>query len=342
MLLEADRLMGLAAETGDLALQTHVSLNAVLPYRHSGQYEKSLKALAFCLANRSLVETNRHLLLMSCACVLNGTSDLPQISFESIKSMEQEFRQIVKETDDNISEVLCEGWCLRSKMGRLEEAWEMYQDWKTNYRDRRSSISICKDCSDHSLMKLYINRGENEVAIKLADKVIASNANCVMVPKGTHAEVLLPLMRLGNIENAKHHHEEGMKLLKRMCIYTLSMHLIFLLHIGQRDRMRKLLEDNLLAAVKTQSIQGRLFMYRAVWFLCELEALEGRSDSKLKLPSSIECFRSSQKYSNAELEDWFRTASLKMIKQHDERNGNKFYMQCNDECRQLVGLEPLS
>lgn len=338
---EVDRFMRLAAETGDLELQTHVSLDAVISYSYCGQHVKCLKAFAFCLANRSLIDASCHeLLLVGYITVIGNAANLPQITFKTIQSMEQELCQIVEDAGYNVGHVLCEGWVLRTTMGRLEEAWEIYQEWDTKYRDRRNKITKCQACLDHNFIKLQINRGENEIAIKLVDELIASDLRCGSIPKETHAVVLLPLMRLGNTEKAKHHHEEGIKLLDQMCIYTLSMHLIFLLHLGQRDKVRQLLEENLLAAVETQSVENRLFMYRAAWFLCELDAADGRSDCKLRLPSSIGCFRSSQKYSNSELEDWFRTASLKMIKQYDERNGTRFYMQSNDECRQLIGLEP--
>src|SRR5205085_9358405 len=96
--------------------------------------------------------------------------------------------------------------------GRLDEARKWYGAWSAAERD---SMSDCLACDQNVQVEYLVELGEDENALQRAEPILSGRMRCAEIPQVTLGTVLLPLVRLGRIEEAARHHLKGARLVAR-------------------------------------------------------------------------------------------------------------------------------
>ena len=192
---------------------------------------------------------------------------------------------------------------------------------------KRDWLSDCRACiHDISAGHLAI-QGRDGEALAEAAPILAGRVKCTHVPHRTYSKLLLPLLRLGRVEEAQRHHQKGYRLIgdNPDFLAAAGLHLDFLTLTGNLDQAIAALEGHLPNALSTPSIFSRMHFYGAALFLLEALRDEGEAALRLRSPSAFPLFNAKGVYDLAATLKWCGTEVETMVGQFDARNGNAYY-----------------
>src|SRR5262249_45847056 len=76
--------------------------------------------------------------------------------------------------------------------------------------------SDCPACEQDDQVDYLIFMGKDERALEQARPIVHGSMKCAEVPHVTYAKLLLPLLRLGRLEDAAEYHRRGYRLIRDM------------------------------------------------------------------------------------------------------------------------------
>jgi hypothetical protein len=149
--------------------------------------------------------------------------------------------------------------------------------------------------------------------------------------------VLMPLFRLGRIEEAMQYHSRGYRLITHNKDYldSITEHLEFLIVTDNLEKALSIFEDYLSWALSVSNQNVRFRFYKAALLLLDVLRERGREIVRLRLPNSFPLRRASIEYEVSELIGWLEKAVQSLAKKFNERNGNDYFTRLIAETMQL-------
>ncbi|MEU9577141.1 tetratricopeptide repeat protein [Streptomyces chilikensis] len=217
-----------------------------------------------------------------------------------------------------------------SHVGDMERAERAYQAWLSADRDR---MADCYACELQGQGWWQVLRGRDEEALEVWAPVLEGRFTCAHEPHNVLASSLLPLLRLGRLDEAKANHLRGFRLVRA----TESMRASYAEHVefcaltGNEARALELLaqrpayftDDGHPSSKKDYLAVTALLMDRLV-------AL-GMGDRRVPGPAGRE-------WTAAELAAHAREEALALADAFDRRNGTT---HVGDRLRERMAREPL-
>src|SRR5207244_6764992 len=129
---------------------------------------------------------------------------------------------------------------------------------------------------------------------------------CAEVPHRTFARLVMPLLRLGRVDEAMEHHKKGYRMVSnnRKFLGHLALHLNFLTLTDNLPRAVKVLQKHLPWTQEVQELSRRFSFYLAALLLLQQVQARGKSTLPLRLPSSFPDYPESGKYHFHALTGW--------------------------------------
>ena len=182
--------------------------------------------------------------------------------------------------------------------------------------------SACNACDEHLRVWYNMQKGDTELAYKLARKIF-NGMECHDIPWQTYAIFLEHYMDIGKVDEHKKFIE---KLIRGGCrdasdLANVGTVLRCLAHTNPVKGL-KLLQQYWRYSINLWNQQALYFFYKGAWRCCE--AVDGRGLSlyppegfKEDIPSRDPGF----------FGKWFHNEAIKIAKSFDKRNGTDFYMK---------------
>jgi hypothetical protein len=301
----------------------------------SGYPEKSLVAFSWCLArcDRDPELHGVEDILWKYKWVAGSLSGFPQISREQIDSMIADMKRRYQEAGAGLRPVYRLQCDLALDMGDFEAAREHQRRWESA---RRDWLTDCAACELDATVHYHLLMGESERAVEEAGPILAGRLRCNEVPHHTLARLLVPLLKLGRLEEAAECHQRGYRLIagRREFVAYVANHLMYLALTDEYSRAVALFERHLPLATAMNHLSRRFVFYLAAAVLLGRLVENGKTRLPLRLPPQ---FRADDQGNHdiAALLEWANGELDELAAKFDRRNGNDYHR------RQIIGHREL-
>lgn len=339
MLLE--EAVRLADICGDFALRYSARTLLINAATFGGAPEKALVAYSWCLAQYDRREREEHIeegqLLWMYKWILTNITSFPQIGKAQIEEM----------LDDMAARYTRAGYSLRPNYmlrNRIYKFWDeaeaarFFRKAQESYRD---SASDCAACELDDAVSFALRQQDDAEAVGLAAPIIEGRLRCGSIPKITFANLLLPLLRLGRMDEAVSLHLQGYRLIAsagKGYISSIADHFTFLAVTQNFDRAVSIFEKHLADAAALADLASKFDYYVAAWFLLDELRERGRETLKLRLPRPLEVYEESGTYQTTRLAAWFLEQARALAARFNARNESVYYTRRIEETAALKQL----
>lgn len=328
--------------TDKMKLAYRVRLELIEAAVHGGSHEKAVVAFSWCLSqmDRQQPWIDPDGILWRYKWILSGIAEYPTIDRRKIDSMLDDFEQRLKTHGYSPKPV----WKLRMelarKMGRIDESRTSFEQWEMMSRD---GMSDCYACDLDEAVAAAVGFGDYEVAVERAELIVEGKSRCKEVPHLTYARVLLPMLRLKKFEEAAEYHNVGYPKISRNrdFLRPAAQHMIATAALADLPRGLRLLEKHLPWAESSSEQMARMEFYHAAEVLLARVSEKRSKARKLKLPSTLACYREDGTYVPGEVAEFFHQQATTLARQFDQRNGNNYYTTKFEADREFVLRECL-
>lgn len=227
----------------------------------------------------------------------------------------------------NNDEPLHPVWLIRRDvaigMGDVRKAGQCDRKYK---QSSRGTLSDCPACTIDGEVEYAFDLGKDELAIEHANRIFSGRMKCGQVPHKTHALVLLPLLKLGRVEEAMEHHRLGYRLIRDNPAYVhySGMHIALLALTGNARRALQLVERHAADGLQGKDPYHEYHFLRYCWLAIETIS-STRKRAKMRLPALNESIAGEKQYELADLARAMAERGLDVASQFDHRNGNDYY-----------------
>lgn len=348
MLLE--EAVRLADICGDFSLQYDARDRLINAATFGGAPEKALVAYSWCLAqyDRRAREEGQQQpeaegldlwrLLWMYKWILTNITSFPQISKAQIEEM----------LDDMAARYRRAGFSLRPNYMLRNRIYKFWDEQKAAYyfhkaqETYRDNASDCAACELDDAVTFALHEHNDAEAARLAVPIIQGRLRCGSIPKITFANLLLPLVRLGRMDEAVSLHLQGYRLIARGgkgYISSVGDHITFLAVTENFDRAVRIFEKHLADASALADLDSKFDYYLASWFLLDtLRERRVRAILKLRLPPALEIYEEGGVYRTASLAEWFLEQVKALAARFDTRNESDYYTRLIEETAALKHL----
>jgi hypothetical protein len=335
-LLLLEEAVRLADTHGDTMLGFRVRQDLIHSANFGGSPEKALVAFSWCLAqlDRNPGQFDQARVLWQYKWVISDLLAFPQISLEQIHGALDDLARRYQAAGYNLRAIHKLRYRIARRTGRTGELRQHHRAWQKTPRDAASDCPAC-DLS-HEVAHDFL-LGRDQRGIDRAGPILTGNLRCATVPHNTLASVLLPLLRLGRLEEAAAYHRKGLRLIarNRSFIEDLGEHMVFLTLTDNFGSAVKLLLRHLPWALECTALDDRFEFYLAARLLLERLAEMGQKPVALRLPRTFAAWQKGGKYDPEALAGWFDREALALAAQFDRRNGNDAFTRRSDKQRAL-------
>jgi hypothetical protein len=208
-------------------------------------------------------------------------------------------------------------------------------------RTDRDNLSDCEACVADSDSGYYADKNQWKKSIARLDNVLSGKLKCVRQPLGAYFSVLYPLLRIGNLDLAKHYQSKGARLISNGGVEYLwyyARQLNFWSLIGEMAKAKTNIERWLPEALFAISLDDRFSFIKSCIVFTERLMLDGITSIKIQLPDTIDTPKANGKNKRdvAELREWFYNRAYAIGSAFDRRNETKMYQKLLDEVKPVV------
>ncbi|MFK7818475.1 MAG: hypothetical protein AB8G99_07140 [Planctomycetaceae bacterium] len=326
----------IADTLNDTSLAVDCRMELVTAATFSGADEKAMVAFAWVLArfdeDPDCVDV--YDLMWKYKWIINSVTSFPTVSLSRIRSMEDDMERRYLAAGYNLRAVHDVRADIAMETGEEERCREYFAKWKSIPRD---FMADCLACEQSSEVRFMVHFGKYEDALETATPILSGEMRCSSVPETTYGHVLIPLMHLDRLDDARRYHELGYPLVAGNPDYipTVSRHLAFMVRDGQMDAAVRCVEQHLPLLATIAMVDNRMEFY------CTASALfrklaASQTDIAVHLPETLEIAEASNQYKAVELADWFQGKADQMASQFDVRNGNRAVSEANSAWQRLA------
>jgi hypothetical protein len=313
---------------GDIEQGFWLRMELIEAATFSGYVEKSLVAFPWCLAksDEDPQKFPESQLFWRYKWICENLPNFPQVTREQIQATLMDFSDRYQRSSRNLRPVFQLKTIAAVLMNDRSEAIEYER--KLSETERDYSYSDCRACELGWKIKFLIYIGDYEQALTAAAPIIQGTLRCAEIPHHTLAALLLPLLKLGRIDEAIEYHRKGYPMVakNRDFLMSVSEHLYFLVATNDLVKAIGLLEKHLQWALEPVDPWSQFYFYRASYFL--IKSLQNGSENtvKLILPRSFPLYSPDGCYDISLLINWFSQAAHDLATRFDRRNSNDYYL----------------
>jgi tetratricopeptide (TPR) repeat protein len=140
-----------------------------------------------------------------------GMLDQPHIPLASVEKWLGEMEHRYRLAGYSERAVRCAEFSVAEHIGDVGRAERAYAAWLAADRDR---MADCHACELHTQGRWQAERGRDAEAVDLWRPVLEGQYSCAHEPHATLAVSLVPLLRLGRLDEARAHHLRGFRLVR--------------------------------------------------------------------------------------------------------------------------------
>lgn len=253
--------------------------------------------------------------------VVGKGPDFPEISRAQIDEMFGDFERRVLASRYSMFTVLAKRRDADLDLNDPQAAKIAQARLKQHSPDALSDCAVCRvghDC------RYWDYLGDWPKAVEIGEQAIHRKLRCEVQPLGILCRLLVPLVRLGRIEQAWEYQRKGQRLLARSGhpMGLSHFHIRFLAAIGELTKAIKLVERHLPVALTTPDLSDRFNFVQAARLATLALAASGKTDLRMRLPESPLQASSRDKVALADLNNWFAELARAIAIRFDDRNGN--------------------
>ncbi|MFD0267068.1 tetratricopeptide repeat protein [Streptomyces sp. NPDC127106] len=331
----AEALVGAAEALGDTALFRDALDNLIRAYLWSSESSKMLVPFARLIQEYdkdpgSFAKWDAHSLFWQFKWVASAISDSPEIPLESARrwlaEMERRYR-IAGYSERPVRKA--EMW-LAHTTGDDERADRAHRAWLAADRD---SMSDCHACELNSQGNYAALRGDDAQALELWRPVLEGERTCAEEPHRVLAGSLLPLLRLGRLDEARSHHLRGYRLARgsESLLPSIAKHIEFCALSGNESRGLEILAEHAAHLGPLANVDDQLAFHGGILVLLRRLKELGHGDSPAAsyegVPRTV-----------SELHELMYAGSLAIARRFDARNGTT---RVSDRFLARIGAQPL-
>ncbi|MET7986008.1 tetratricopeptide repeat protein [Streptomyces sp. NPDC005281] len=245
-----------------------------------------------------------------------GMLDQPHVPLASIEKWLGEMERRYRLAGHSERAVRGAEFSVASHLGDLERAERAYGAWLAADRD---SMADCHACELRGQGWWRAVRGADLAALELWAPVLLGEYSCAHEPHAVLASSLLPLLRLGRVEEARSHHLRGFRLVRAMESMrgAYADHVEFCALTGNEPRALELLAERPAYFTDSGDPRSRLeFMSVVALTMDRLTAL-GHGGQPVPGPAG-------RTWTAAELALHARGEALALAGRFDDRNGTPY------------------
>lgn len=304
----------------------------------SGRTDVMLVAYAWCLAeyDRNPEQYDSYQILWRFKWVVGNAVQFPEISRPRLEELLAEMERRFKEAGSTMHAVHQNQRDLMVEMGDRNGASFAHAQFRRRRRDWLSDCPACvagKDC-DYFAFQRQWRRALKAVQIVLDGRLI-----CAEEPHRILSKVLLPLLRLGQVEEAKAVQQRGYRLIRAANHFVAEQarHLRFSVLVGDMAQAKRMVERHLPAALASVMPDERFDFFLATRLWTDRLANEGVTQVKVRLPKGPPSGPEG-KTDVARLGRWLTDQAKDIGQRFDARNGNEYFQRQLEELPQLLEL----
>jgi len=215
-------------------------------------------------------------------------------------------------------------------IGDLARAERAYAAWLAADRD---DMADCHACELHDQGWWQARMGADEDALELWRPILEGEYVCAHEPHAALASSLVPLLRLGRLDEARAHHLRGFRLVRSMESMRSSYadHVEFCAHSGNEARALELLAERPAYFTDSGEPRSQLDFLSVVTLLMDRLVELGHGEQTVPGPVG-------RAWTARELAAHARGEALSLAGRFDERNGTTYV---SDRARERMAERPL-
>lgn len=332
----AEALSAAAEASGDRALFREALDAQINAYLYSAESPKMLVPFARLLQEYdkdpgAFSEWDAHSLFWQFKWIATAISHSPEVPLDSatgwLDEMERRYR-IAGYSERPVRE--SELW-LADSTGDDERAGQAYARWQAADRD---DMSDCHACELNGQGQYAMMRGDDAEALKVWQPVLSGERACAEEPHRVLATSLLPLVRLGRLDEARSSHLRGYRLARgnESLLPSLGRHIEFCALTGNESRGLEILSEHAAHVGPLANLSDRLAFHGGVLVLLRRLKELGHGQSPAVPYEGVP-------HTVSELYEVLRAGSLDTARRFDARNGST---RVSERFLERIGRAPLA
>ncbi|MDN3025116.1 tetratricopeptide repeat protein [Streptomyces sp. S.PB5] len=262
--------------------------------------------------------------------VSSGMTDQPHVPLASIEKWLGEMAHRYRLAGHSERAVRSAEFNVAAHIGDVPRAERAYAAWLAADRDR---MADCHACELHGQGWWQSERGRDEEALRLWAPVLEGELTCAHEPHTSLAASLLPLLRLGRLDEARANHLRGFRLVRAMESMrgAYADHVEFCALTGNEARALELLAERPAYFTDTGHPRSGLEFLSVVTLLMDRLTSLGLGDRQVPGPAD-------RSWTARELAAHARAEALDLAGRFDARNGTTYV---SERARARMAQEPL-
>jgi hypothetical protein len=218
---------------------------------------------------------------------------------------------------------------LARRQGKTDEVRERFRKLRSMRRDRSSDCAACVCDSD---IVNWVFLGDDRRALEAARPILGGELRCGKnIPRVSLARVLLPMFRLGHLEDARECHLKWHRIAARQrgvrLIHEAYDNVLFLTLTENHTRAVHVLENHFPYPIGPLDLDrsASFFFFLAARFLMERLGNSGRKTVRLRLDASFPAHRDGGTYDIPALQSWFEREARRIATAFDAESGTESF-----------------
>ncbi|WP_285104991.1 hypothetical protein [Promicromonospora sp. MEB111] len=254
-----------------------------------------------------------HALFWDFKWVTTGMLDLPRVPLAAIENWLTEMDRRYRLAGHTDRAVRMSEFYIADHVGDTERARRAFDGWLAA---ERGEMADCHACETARQGEFYCDEGDDAKAVQHWQPVLDGRLTCAEEPHRALARSLLPLVRLGRLDEARANHMRGYPMVKgsESLMHSVAKHIEFCALTGNEARALELLADTPGYFQADGEPEPRMGFYAVTALLMDRLVALGRGDLRVTGPAG-------RAWTAAELAGHARTEALTLAGQFDARNG---------------------
>jgi hypothetical protein len=289
----------------------------------SGRADLLLVHYPWCLAqfDKTPQHFDEYDLLWRYKWVMGNLAEFPEIPLAQIERLLDDMDERFRNYGASGRTVIGYRLSLAKHVGDTDRAAELFHEYRKAPRD---ALSNCAACEANAIVSYHLFAGQNRLAVDAAKDIVSGRLSCRTVPGSTYAMLLLPRLKLGELELAADHHRAGYRLLLKSAepVSLAPYHMQFLGLTGNFTLGVRLLTKHLGAAMEGFEPQNQFWFYRGAWLLLEC-LTQAEVSPRIRLPEKHPLAKKTATV--ADLQAWCHAEASQLAARFDTRNGTSSF-----------------
>jgi hypothetical protein len=303
--------------------------------------EVGLVAFAWCLnyADKEMGGPNQSL-LWRYKWITDGLTAFPEISRAQIDQTIADMARRYTDAGYGLKAVHQIKLTTNLEMGDFGKVDELVAKWEKAAPD---ALADCEACQINARTTLYLRLGKVDKAMETAEPLFAGKLKCEEIPEHTVGDVVLPLVKSGQVARARQIAELKIRRLVKEQDFLLAASAVmaFFALDDQLPRALKMLESLSKTAALATNVHKQLHFYCAAQVVMGCLEKAGRTSVTLRLDAQTPGYQKDSVYTPAVLGEAMLARAREIAARFDKRNGNAFISGVIQEHVDLVKLYPL-